>query len=109
VSRTVTAAFAALQLLGATLWPLVDARLEAAERLAVSHIEAERQAPCAPGHDDFFCQVCRTVSLAGNAAAHAIYAFDSSPVLRVAGATLPKLPRYQTLSPSHGPRAPPLS
>lgn len=106
--RITAAAFVAFQLLGAALWPVVDARLEAAERLTVAHIEAEHPAPCAPGHDDFFCQVCRTVSLAGNAVAHATYAFDATPVLRVAQATQPDLPRQQAFSPARGPRAPPL-
>lgn len=107
--RTAAAAFTVLQLLGAALWPLVGARLEAAERLSVAHVESEHATPCAPGHDDFFCRVCRTVSLAGCASSHAIYVFETTPVLRIAQATQPELPRHQSLSPAHGPRAPPLS
>lgn len=107
--RTAAAAFTVLQLLGAAFWPVVDARLEAAEQSSVAHVEAERTTPCTPGHDDFFCQVCRTVSLAGRTSTQGVYAFDTNPVLRVADATLPVLPRYHTLSPAHGPRAPPFS
>jgi len=70
--RAAAAAVTALQLLGAALWPIVDARLEAAERVATAHVESERSTPCTPGHDDFFCHVCRAMSVTGGQATSSV-------------------------------------
>lgn len=106
--RTAAAAFIALQLLGAALWPVVDASLEAAERDTAAHVESQQATPCAPSHDDFFCQVCRTISLTGRAAAGVVTLF-AAPVLTVAEVTQPHIVSRHTLYSAHRPRAPPLS
>lgn len=102
-------AVALLHFLVVGLGPLVDARLEASENKAVAHVEAEQAAPCAPGHDHFFCQVCRAVSQVGVS--------PSGLARAIAVAPAASQPARDAFSPAqslldllaHGPRAPPLA
>lgn len=59
--RCAAAASLLLHVLVLGLLPLADARLEAAELEQTVHIEADRDAGCAPGHDSLSCEFCRTL------------------------------------------------
>lgn len=68
--RLVWALLALVQLSAAVVAPLVDASTGGAGERVV-HIESESGSDCAVHHDHLFCQVCRTVALAGRDAARA--------------------------------------
>jgi hypothetical protein len=107
--RTCAAGFALAHLLLATLGPLADARLEAAERDAVAHVEEQRSEPCTPGHDHLFCQVCRSITLPAGPAPAVWCAPGDPPVTTAATRQTPGITPLHSLTRAHGPRAPPLS
>ena len=104
--RLAAAAFALLHLLVVGLGPVADARLEASEQQFTAHYESERSQACAPGHDHFFCQICRVIGVAGGSAAPlGILCGQEAPAQIAPSAEAPDVLRH-TLA-AHGPRAPP--
>lgn len=107
LARLAAMAGTLLHLVVAGVAPLTDAWLEVAALDHEVHIEAERKAPCAPGHDEWTCQLCRIVDGAVDGP------FSSSAALPleaicprsppIALRTLPTIPAASPL----GPRAPP--
>ena len=107
--RFAATSLALFHLLVAGLSPLADARLEASERAVVTHIEAERTHACATGHDHFFCQLCRAVSLSAGPAPAQVVTPQPTPVIPGTCLTEHHAILLRSLVSHHGPRAPPLS
>lgn len=52
-------------LLGASVAPLADARLEAAAARGTTHVESRSGPQCPPAHDHATCQLCLTLRIPG--------------------------------------------
>jgi hypothetical protein len=107
-SRILAAVFALLHLTVAALGPIADARLEAAEQQLATHVESERQQPCATGHDHLFCQICRVIGISGNAPAAPV-ALQQSETVTVALAEPRGVAVSSFILLSQAPRAPPVA
>jgi hypothetical protein len=107
--RTSAAGFALAHLLLAALGPLADARLVAAERDAVAHVEEQRSEPCTPGHDHLFCQICRSITLPAGPLPAVWGTPGDRPVTTAATSRTLAITPLHSLIRAHGPRAPPLS
>ncbi|MGE0160319.1 MAG: hypothetical protein AB7T31_12985 [Gemmatimonadales bacterium] len=100
---------AAFQVAAAAFVPVADAMLEAAASQPL-HIEAERAASCGAGHDHEFCQLCRTLAVAGvvrDVVARTCHPPQAQPVPEVPLEGLAKLSYLDSSGPA-GPRPPPL-
>ena len=71
LSRLGIAVLLGVQLFGAGLVPLADARLEASAAGAEVHIEDARDGACAPSHDHQDCVLCQHLAHHDGAAATA--------------------------------------
>ncbi len=100
---------AAFQLAVASMVPIADAMLEIATN-APLHVESERDASCGDGHSHAFCQLCRTLSLAGVARStpRVCHATESTPFIAERAETLSGVSAFHLAGPI-GPRAPPLA
>ena len=101
---------AVLQLVGATVLPGVDGKLDVELYGTPVHVESEGSHDCMPHHDHLFCQVVRSTAMANPAqsaaevralvAPEVVRALRGSEVLRV---------RTEARTGSASPRAPPFA
>lgn len=105
--RLASGVFLLVHLLVVGWAPLADAALEAASAAEPIHIEAERDSRCAPGHNHFFCQLCRVIELQITGPTRPVLATALAPVRRLSLAEASETFSGACMPSSLGPRAPP--
>jgi hypothetical protein len=97
----------ALYLVGTGLAPLADARLEARASRQTSHVEAQPDQACAPGHDHATCGLCTNLRSGATTASLPALAVEV-PEWRASRPVTSQTPSF-VFRPTHNSRAPPLS
>ena len=98
---------AMLHMVGATVLPAADGRLDVEAYATPTHVESEGRDDCAPHHDHVFCQAVGSIALAnpsGSAVVAMVFEQAAAPAVRdVEGHRARPDPR----SGASSPRAPP--
>lgn len=108
--RLCVSLLASFQLAMSVAVPIADAALESANVALPTHIEAATDAGCVAAHDHSFCQLCRTINLAG--IPHEGVALHHGPAPVGNRCSIPeRSPLGAKTYPAgpNGPRAPPLA
>lgn len=108
--RACVALLASFQLAMSVAVPVADAALESASVELPIHIESEHESGCAPAHDHSFCQLCRTIGLAGSPLGGGAVLRVQVPIDLGCAPTEASAPRTKS-NPTGpvGPRAPPVA